>query len=216
MKKILVWDLPVRVFHWALLVLVVFSFVTGTLGGFTIMDYHMWSGYAILALILFRIGWGFVGGSNARFANFIASPARTIHYARTLRSAGPSVGHNPLGALSIVALLLSLAVQVATGLFANDDILLEGPLAHLVSYDTSRWLTGIHETNRWIIVALVTLHVAAIAYYQFIKRDNLLAPMITGRKEVPDDLAPEPNNWLRGAILLAATGGIVYLLVTYV
>jgi cytochrome b len=214
MKKSFVWDLPVRLFHWSLVVLICISFYTGTVGGFREMDYHMLSGYAILALVLFRILWGFLGSQNARFKSFLKGPSATLDYMKNQE--GPMVGHNPLGGLSIVAIILALIVQVSTGLFANDDILLEGPLVHLVSYDTSRELTEIHEINRWIVVGLVVLHLLAVSFYTFVKKDSLIKPMITGWKDVGGEVAPERNNWILGAILLAIASGAVYYLVNHV
>lgn len=214
MKKTLVWDLPVRLFHWSLVILICISFYTGSVGGFKEMDYHMLSGYAILALVIFRILWGFVGSRNARFTSFLKGPSSTLRYLK--EQEGPMVGHNPLGGLSIIAILLVLVVQVGTGLFANDDIMTEGPLVHLVSYDTSRELTEIHEINRFILLGLIVLHLAAVLFYTFAKRDNLILPMITGRKELEGDIAPERNNWLLGAVVFAIASGVVYCLIEYV
>ncbi len=217
MKRTLVWDLPTRLFHWSIVVLVAISFYTGYTGGFREMDIHMLSGYAILALVIFRICWGFIGSRNARFTSFVRGPGTIISYLKGNASgSSESPGHNPLGALSIIAILITLLVQVVTGLFANDDIMLEGPLAHLVSYDTSRELTGIHELNRWIIVALVVLHLSAVFFYQFIRRDELVGPMVTGYKTVEDKHADERNNWPLALILLGCSAGLVYCLVNFV
>ena len=216
MKKVFVWDLPVRLFHWILTGLIIVSFYTGVTGGFTTMDYHMWAGYGILALLLFRILWGFFGSHNARFGSFLVSPSKVIHYVRSFgHDPAPLVGHNPLGGLSIIAITLALLVQVGTGLFANDDILLEGPLAHLVSYDTSRWLTGIHKTNRYIVLGLIVIHILAVLYYQFGKKDNLIGPMITGWKTLDREVANERNNWMLAGILMVIAAGVVYGLVTW-
>ena len=126
-RRILVWDLPVRLFHWLLVMLVIVSFVTGELGG-TWMQIHLWSGYTILGLLLFRLAWGFIGGHHARFSSFVRGPNAVRRYARTLwdRSAPRHLGHNPLGGWSVLAMLLLLLFQVATGLFANDDIFTQG------------------------------------------------------------------------------------------
>jgi cytochrome b len=219
-KPVRIWDIPVRLFHWALVILIGVSFYTGLSGGFVEMDYHMISGYCILSLVLFRILWGIFGGFYARFATFIKGPGTIIRYLQNLgRGKEPYPGHNPLGALSIITILLVLLVQTGTGLFANDDIMLEGPLVHLVSYDTSRMLTGIHKTNKWIIGALVVLHLAAILFYQLYKKDRLIIPMITGRKMLNESAVRETplvRELLLGSISLAISTSAVYVLITYV
>lgn len=217
MKKAFVWDLPTRLFHWSLVILLGISFYTGFTGGFVEMDYHMYSGYAILALVLFRILWGFVGSEHSRFARFLRGRAGIAAYLRSLRSGSePHIGHNPLGALSVMAMLIALLVQVGTGLFANDDILLEGPLAHLVTYETSRQLTAIHETNRWIVVGLIALHLLAVTYYQVARKHNIIQPMITGWMTVVRDVPAARNNWLLAGLLLGLTSGFVYYLVNFI
>ncbi len=170
-----VWDLPTRLFHWTLAALVVGSFATVKAGA---MIWHERLGYAALALVLFRLAWGFVGGHYARFANFVAGPGRVVAY---LRGAVPSApGHNPLGALSVLALLAVVGFQAGSGLFANDDIAFEGPLARYVSSATSSLLTTLHRTNEKVIIALVALHVAAILYYRFARKQDLVRPMLDG------------------------------------
>jgi len=218
MKKAYVWDLPTRVFHWSLTLLICFSLYTGMSGGFVEMDYHMLSGYSILTLVLFRVLWGLVGSHNARFSSFIKGPSTIISYAKAIRapSAKPAIGHNPLGALSILAMLIALAVQAGTGLFANDDIMLEGPLVHLVSHNTSRSITGFHKLNVWIVAVLVGLHIAAIIYYHVVRKENLVVPMITGRKVVDGEVDAERNNYLLAMVLLGLASSAVWYLVTYV
>lgn len=217
MNKIRVWDLPLRLFHWVLVILVGFSFYSGLTGGLALMDYHMLSGYSILTLVLFRIAWGFFGPHYAKFANFVPRPRQTMDALRHLfdRNAPASVGHNPLGALSILAMLIALLVQATTGLFANDDIFIEGPLMHLVSEGTSNQLTEIHEINLWVIAALVSLHLIAILYYEAFKGQRLVLPMISGNKHVADDRTPTVHHRLFLALVLAALAAAgVYLLVT--
>ena len=199
------------------------SFYTGLSGGFVEMDYHMISGYCILSLVLFRILWGLFGGYYARFTTFVKGPGTIIRYLKNLSTktfnTKPYAGHNPLGALSIVFILLVLLTQTVTGMFANDDIMLEGPLVHLVSYDTSRMLTGIHKTNKWIIGALVLVHLLAILFYQFYKKDRLIIPMITGRKLLSEPVAMKdslPRELLLGGVALAISASAVYVLITYV
>ncbi len=216
MKTIRVWDLPVRIFHWALVILVGVSLYTGFTGGFTAMDYHMLSGYSILALVVFRILWGIAGTRHARFTSFVKGPAAVLDY---LRHGETPVGHNPLGALSVLALLVVLLVQAMTGLFANDDIMTEGPLTHLVSYETSRYLTWVHEINRWVLIGLICLHVAAIAWYELVRKERLTRAMLTGHKNLGTQ-EPEPFDLFRegflAPVLLAVSVAGVYILITWV
>ncbi len=174
-----VWDLPTRLFHWALAICIVLGIVFVKIGGNAI-EWHAYCGYTALALILFRLIWGFVGSWHARFANFIPSPSKLIAFLRGQVDGG--LGHNPLGALSVIALLLVVLIQALTGLFADDDIFFQGPLAKYVSNSTVALLTSIHRFNQYLIFALVGLHLAAISYYYFVKRQNLVGPMVTGDK----------------------------------
>jgi cytochrome b len=212
--RVRIWDLPTRVFHWALVVLVVTSFVTGKIGG-NAMTWHMYSGYAILSLILFRIVWGFVGGRASRFASFVTGPGSVIGYARTLftREVAHHAGHNPLGGWSVVLMILSLATQAVTGLFASDDIATEGPLAAKASSATVALLTRIHHINETVLVVLVATHVAAILFYAFYKRQNLVHAMITGHQQLPEPAPHTPNRTLLAACLLGIAGAFVYWLV---
>jgi cytochrome b len=213
-RQILVWDLPTRLFHWLLVILVTASFATGKIGGGW-MQYHVWSGCAILGLLAFRLAWGFVGGRHARFTVFVRGPGAVLRYARSLlRQGAPRhLGHNPLGGWSVLAMLISLMVQAATGLFANDDIFTEGPLYPWVSKATSDWLTHIHRLNQEIILMLVSVHVMAVVFYLTIKHDNLIRPMITGRKDWYGKGQSSANR-LGAAVLIAAlVSAGVYLLV---
>lgn len=212
-----VWDLPTRLFHWVLVLLVVFSIVSAKIGG-NWLDWHMRSGYCILALVLFRIMWGFAGSHHARFANFVRPPSAIVSYLRGMRdgSAAAQAGHNPLGALSVVAVLLVLLLQASSGLFANDSIASEGPLAKLVSSASSDLLTRVHKINQYVIFALIALHLAAIAYYYFAKRENLVVPMFTGDKSgatfVP--AIDDTRVRVRAAILLAIAAAFAGYVVT--
>jgi len=212
-----VWDLPTRLFHWVLVLLVCFSVVTAHVGG-NWLDWHMRSGYCILALLAFRIMWGFAGSHHARFANFVRPPAAVLAYLRQLRdgSAPAQAGHNPLGALSVIAMLLALLLQASTGLFSNDSISSEGPLAKRVSQATSDRLSSIHEANQYVIYVLIALHLGAIAYYFFAKRENLVVPMFTGDKPGGSLVAASDNGTLRvrAAILLAIAAGLAAYIVT--
>jgi cytochrome b len=212
-----IWDLPTRLFHWVLTLLVFFSIVSAKIGG-NWLDWHMRSGYCILTLVLFRIMWGFAGSHHARFANFVRRPGVVLAYVREMRSgsAASQAGHNPLGALSVVAVLLVLLLQASTGLFANDSIASEGPLAKLVSGSTSDRLTTVHKTNQYVIYMLIALHLGAVAYYYFAKRENLVLPMLTGDKPGTglaasrDDLGVR----IRAAILLAIAAALATYVVT--
>ena len=180
-----VWDLPVRLFHWCLVGLLAFLFWSGKTGG-NAMEYHMYAGYSVLVLVLFRVVWGFVGNTHARFADFIAGPGRAVAFARRLVSGGraDSAGHNPLGGWMVVALLISLLVQAGTGLFANDDIATEGPLVALISKELSDRLTSIHKWNINLLLALSATHVIAVLFHVFVKKENLVSAMFTGVKKL--------------------------------
>jgi cytochrome b len=197
-----VWDLPTRLFHWVLLVIVAFQAVSGWIGG-KLMQLHLYSGYALLILVVFRILWGFFGGTHARFASFIAGPRATLRFARRLfsRQAVPQLGHNPLGGWSVILMLASLALQGATGLVANDGVMTEGPLAKWLSIDTSNLLSEVHRWNFWVLAVLSGLHVAAVAYHWVVKKDNLVVPMFTGVKLVPRSFIRERREARRGSPL---------------
>ena len=214
-KSVLVWDFPTRLFHWLLVICVIFSFVTGNIGG-NAMQYHEWSGFMILTLLLFRLVWGFVGGLESRFMMFIRGPSAVVRYATTLLRSDSThyLGHNPLGGWSIIAMLFALLAQAGTGLFANDDIVTEGPLFDWVSKATSDWLTRIHKLNQEVIIALVSIHVLAVLFYFFFKRENLVKPMITGVKQW-GEAEPEPatgRSWM-AAVIAGLVALAVYLLV---
>ncbi|MCP5371468.1 MAG: cytochrome b/b6 domain-containing protein [Hyphomicrobiales bacterium] len=212
-SKIRVWDLPVRLFHWLLVVLVAVSIYTGLTGGLKGMDLHMVSGQAILCLVAFRVLWGFIGSRHARFVHFVRGPRAMLAYLRDSRAGRAwTPGHNPLGALSVLAMLALLAVQGTTGLFANDDIFLEGPLAAKVSKGTSDYLTFIHHLAADALFILIGLHLAAILGYLVVKRDNLVTPMVTGRKVPPAGAGAEdrPFASLRRALLVLVFVACVY------
>lgn len=199
------WDLPTRLFHWTLVVLVAVAFVSGFKGG-NGMDIHGKAGIGIAGLLAFRLVWGFAGSTYARFASFVRGPAVIRTY---LRGEWHGVGHNPLGALSVLALLGLLAFQVGTGLFGNDDIAFNGPLQALAGKDTSDLLTGVHRKSLWLLLALVGLHVAAIGYYARAKKENLVRPMITGWKDVPPEGAQPASGGGILAFLFAAAVGLL-------
>lgn len=215
-KSIRVWDLPTRLFHWLLVALFAFSWASAELAG-NAMEWHMLSGYTLLALVLFRLLWGIAGSATARFGQFVKGRAAILSYIRGFgqKDAPPSVGHNPLGGWMVVAMLALLLLQGATGLFANDDIITEGPLYHLVSKEISDALTELHEGVFNALLTLVAIHVGAIFFYLLFKRDNLIRPMLTGRKEMPADTAqPKMVSIWRALPLAAIAAAAVYLLVT--
>jgi cytochrome b len=214
-KTIQVWDLPTRLFHWSLVILIAISWTSAEVGG-NAMQYHLWAGYAALGLVGFRVLWGLAGSDTARFASFVKGVGPVRHYLGKLRrgATAATVGHNPLGGWMIVIMLTALAIQVGTGLFANDDIATEGPLYHLVSKDLSDTLTEIHGFAFDVLLALIGLHVAAVLFYRFVKRENLVTPMLTGRKQV-DDHVPAPKMAGHGRALVAAAlaAGVAYFIV---
>ncbi|MBP8306675.1 MAG: cytochrome b/b6 domain-containing protein [Burkholderiaceae bacterium] len=181
-RRVRVWDLPTRFFHWALLVCIIGSLVSVKLGGDAIA-WHFRFGFAILTLISFRVIWGFIGSRYARFASFPPNPVSALKYLGGRAESTP--GHNPLGAFSVYALLAALAFQAGTGLFANDSIMWDGPLKSLVSSDTSDLITTLHRRNRFVVIGLIALHLGAIAYYARIKKEALVAPMVGGDREYP-------------------------------
>jgi cytochrome b len=214
-RLVKVWDLPTRLFHWLLVACVITSFTSGRIGG-NAMRIHELSGFVILGLLFFRLAWGFVGSYTARFVTFIHGPVSVFNYAAgLLRGNSPRyLGHNPLGGWSIAAMLLALSIQVAAGLFANDDIATQGPLYVKVSKATSDWLTQVHLLNRWVIAILVGVHLSAIAFYLFFKHENLITPMFTGVKQWKADARGLAAGRPAAAMLIAGLAGLaVYLIV---
>ncbi len=182
--QIKVWDLPTRVFHWVLFLAVSAAIFTGLQGG-NWMVWHGRLGLLIIGLLAFRLVWGLIGSTYARFIRFVPTPGRVLAY---LRGRWHGLGHNPLGALSVLGLLALLLWQSISGLFTNDDIAFDGPLQDLVTKSTSDWLTGLHRQGLWLILGLVALHVLAILFYKFIRGKDLIMPMLTGStsSDAPD------------------------------
>lgn len=194
MHIVRVWDLPTRLFHWGLVACVVGLIISGNVGG-NAMVWHGRLGYAVLTLLLFRLVWGLVGGRWSRFASFLYGPSTIVAYLRGQGRPEHRVGHNPLGMLSVLALLTILLAQVGSGLFADDEIAFTGPLAGLVSGDWVRQATSYHKNvGKLILIALVALHLGAIAFYKLVKRENLVRPMIVGDKSVPTPVPPSQDN----------------------
>lgn len=212
MRK-LVWGIPVRLFHWALLGLICVSFYTGKFGEFDSIDNHMLAGYGVIALVMFRLMYGFIGKGHIRFTSFIKGPKTIIGY---LKNPEPTPGHNPLGALGIIALLLSLAVQAGTGLFTTDEIFIEGPLYHLVSSDTASTLSKIHSINQWILLGLIGVHITAIAVHELWLKESILGAMIHGKKELDAKEPEQSHQFVLALICIAIAGGSTWYLVTQV
>ncbi|MDF7775297.1 cytochrome b/b6 domain-containing protein [Sphingomonas sp. AOB5] len=207
--KTRLWDLPVRLVHWSFALLLPALWWTWKSGD---MSTHRLLGYVTLGLLLFRIYWGFAGSSTARFASFVRGPRAVFAYARGLfsKSSDKTIGHNPIGALSVLALLGAMLLQVALGLFAQDtDGIESGPLSDLVSYELSDLARDLHEQLFNIILALVALHLLAILFYALVKRDNLVGPMITGRKALDESAEPPRFAPLwRGLVGVALAAGV--------
>lgn len=214
-RRILIWDLPTRLFHWSLVILFLLSWWSGEQGG-TAFKFHQFSGYAILTLLLFRLAWGVVGGETARFTQFVHGPRRVLSAAAELLTPTPlaQAGHNPLGGWMVVALLLGLLLQAVTGLFANDDIMNEGPLMATISKDLSDTLSGVHGFNFAVLIGLVGVHVLAIVYHRLRKGERLTRAMITGYRTLPaSSTTPRTSRGWLAAVLLALAAGIVALLI---
>jgi cytochrome b len=181
LHKIRVWDLPTRVFHWSLLIGVSGLVVSGLVGGGA-LAWHFRFGYCVMALLAFRIIWGLVGGRWSRFGAFIYAPQSVINYLKGRGKPEHSVGHSPLGAASVFALLIVLLAQVGTGLMSDDEISFQGPLAHLVSNATVQLATFYHAAvGKWVLLGLVVLHIGAIIFYQR-RQHHLIGAMVHGDK----------------------------------
>lgn len=216
MKTIRVWDVPTRLFHWCLVVMVIGMVITGNVGG-NAMVWHFRLGYAIMTLLLFRLVWGFVGGYWSRFSTFIHSPTAIMDYLRSKSEPLHHIGHNPLGAGSVLAMLAVLMAQVMSGMLSDDEIAFAGPLTSLVSSKTVLSATFYHkEVGKAILILLIVLHVAAIVYYRKKKKIDLVTPMISGNKQVEFDAPSSADTWstkIGAAMVLAACAYAVQLIV---
>lgn len=220
MHTIRVWDLPTRLFHWALALCVVGLLVTGNIGG-NWMNWHLRLGYAVLTLLLFRFVWGLVGGHWSRFSSFLYAPSTVWRYLRGQARPEHSVGHSPLGALSVWALLFILLAQVGSGLFSDDEIAFFGPLVSLVSGDVVSQATSYHKNiGKFLVLGLVVLHLAAILFYKLVKKVSLVQPMVLGDKQLPHALTAAlpsaQDTWrtrLLALVVLVVCAAIVYRVV---
>ncbi len=203
-RRTAVWDLPVRATHWSLTALIPFSWWSATNDH---LPWHRLSGYTILGLLVFRLIWGFVGSSTARFGHFLRGPRGVADY--LAGKAAPVVGHNPVGGWSVVAMLVVLAGQVGLGLFSVDEDSIEaGPLSKFVSFDTSRAIAHLHAQLFWVLVGLISLHVVAISFYA-LRRKNLVGPMVSGAAPLRADVEARPLAPAWRALPVAAVAAAV-------
>jgi cytochrome b len=211
-----IWDLPTRIFHWTLVVLILLQYATGQFGLLS-MRWHYLFGYATLALIVFRVLWGFLGSDTSRFAHFVRSPFAVLRYARELANGRTrrQPGHNPLGGWSVVLMLALVAVQAASGLFTTDDVTEEGPLVVRVSDATITLMTSIHHLGRYLLLALIAAHVGAVVMHWVLRRENLVTPMLDGRAPVETPHAYRFVPSWRAVCLLALSAGAVWALVAW-
>jgi len=205
-KRIKVWDLPTRLFHWLLALTVAAALVTGEIGG-NLIDWHGRLGLLTVGLVVFRLVWGIVGSTYARFSQFLPTPDAIAAY---LKGQWQGLGHNPLGALSVLALLGLVSLQVASGLFANDDIAFNGPLFDLVSKESSDRLTGIHKAASSLLILVIVLHVGAIAFYARVKKHNLVKPMVTGWSEGETGESAQGGGLVALIVALVIAGAAMY------
>ena len=215
-SKVRVWDLPTRVFHWSLVLCFAGLLVTGEVSG-EAMEWHFRLGYAAMSLLLFRLVWGFIGGYWSRFRTFVVSPMQTLRYLQGQATARQSVGHNPMGSWSVLALLAFTLLQVAAGLFSDDDIATSGPLAKCASSFWVGFATYYHtKIGKVVLILLVQLHFAAIIFYQVRRRENLLLPMLCGDKVLAEPFESTRDDaktrWLAAAVLTACAGLVTGLL----
>jgi len=216
-KTLKVWDLPVRILHWSLVILFIAAYVTNWLGA-EYFTYHLWTGYAVIVLVSFRILWGLVGTYHARFINFVRNPIATTKYAFSFikKSDKHYAGHNPLGALMVIALLLGSLVQAVTGLFTNDEIFNVGPLYAYVTDELSLKLTSLHRQIFYWILGAIALHILAVVFHVWFKRDNIVKAMFTGKKNA-EGLEGEPTIkssriWLAVIIVVALALGLAWII----
>jgi len=207
LTRIRLWDLPIRIFHWSLVAAVLTAVITGEIGG-SWMGVHAKAGLTIIGLVAFRLTWGVIGSTHARFLNFAPSPAKIQAY---LKGQWEGVGHNPLGAISVFALLGLLALQAGTGVFSNDDIDFTGPLFTLVDKVLSNRLTGLHQLLSYFLFGLMAAHIVAIIFYVRFKNDNLVKPMVTGWKEVPAGKSAAKGGWVALIVAILIALAAVYV-----
>jgi cytochrome b len=217
-EKRLVWDLPLRLFHWLLVASMVASYVTAKF--IDDRQWHFYVGYWTIGLLVFRILWGFFGPRHARFASFIHRPSAIWLYVKGIfqRGSAPSIGHNPVGGLMVLLMLVLMSIQAATGLFTTDAIIWAGPYNPSVSESTASFLSTVHNWNFNVIIAAVLLHVAAILFYAFYKKQNLVVPMLNGHKPatlVPEHEAISNSQLFKALVMSLLAAGFVYWLLAH-
>ncbi len=209
-QRLKVWDPWIRLVHWTIVLLIPLSWWSAETHRF---DLHVWSGYTMLTLLVFRIAWGFVGSHTARFRSFLASPIEGLRHLAHFRRREPvEIGHNAAGGWMVLGLLGLLLAQVGSGLFADDEIFTRGPLARAVDPATSALATSIHLRVFWVIIGAAALHILAILAYRLVRKQNLVAPMVTGTLRLPAAYrGPVPrmgSNWLAAALLAVAAAAV--------
>lgn len=215
-QRILVWDLPTRLFHWSLAVLISLQYATGEFNLLS-MQWHFWLGYATLALIGFRVLWGFTGSETSRFAAFLRGPRAVLHYfADSVRGREARVpGHNPLGGWSVMLMLAVVAIQALSGLFTSDDINEEGPFAAHVSDATVALMTRIHHFNRYVLLFLIFLHIGVVLLHWVLRNEDLITPMLHGRARVgTTGVLRFVSSW-RALALFALSAALVWGIVVW-
>lgn len=217
-EKRLVWDLPTRLFHWVLVASIAGSYLTAEAGAPS-MKWHMYLGYWTLGLVIFRVLWGFFGPKHARFSEFF-KPGRVGGYMATLlrRDSPPTVGHNPLGGLAVIVMLLMVAIQAVSGLFISDDIVWSGPWNPAVSGATADRMASIHHLNFDILLWVIGLHVLTILFYAFYKRQDLVGPMFTGYKNaalVPEGHAIDSSQLLKALAIAVVSAAAIYAMLAF-
>ncbi|MEO7431504.1 MAG: cytochrome b/b6 domain-containing protein [Dokdonella sp.] len=211
-----VWDLPTRLFHWVLVALIALQYATGQFGLLS-MQWHYLCGYATLALIVFRVLWGFFGSDTSRFSHFVRNPFVVLHYLRGLISgdARRKAGHNPLGGWSVLVMLALVSLQAVSGLFTTDDVTEDGPLVARVSDAAITLMTSLHHTTRYLLLALIALHVCAVALHYGWRKENLVAPMFDGCAPVDGVPALRFVSVWRAVVLLLMSAAAVWALVAW-
>lgn len=221
MREIKVWDLPTRLFHWCLVVLFLTSWASAEFDYFTV---HYYSGYGMLTLVLFRVVWGFTGSDTSKLLGYVKSPVTVLNYMKSLavRKPGTEIGHNPMGGYAVLAMIGFLAAQVGTGLFAQDiDFINSGPLADLVSFEAGNQASKLHFILFDLLLILICVHLAAVAFHEGYKREGLIKAMLTGWRGygpdgpvTPPTLVPVTRGLFVFVLAALAMMFIVYVLPT--
>jgi len=214
-EKHLIWDLPLRIFHWSFAFIILASWYTAEQGA-DLVEIHMKLGFVALALLVFRVLWGIIGPKHARFSQFLPSPKKLLLYLRNSKSQKTTPGHNPLGAMMVVLMILLISIQAISGLFINDDVFSSGPYYGSISNELEKTMRFLHHNTFDFMIAAIGIHLAAVAYYWRIKKQNLVLPMITGKKSTGQveaiDAIPH-SKIILACILAICCVGFVYWLV---